>query len=75
MELLETTGCRLCDEAEAIVRAVLKRRQYVLRAVEILDAPQLEQGYSTRVPVLRRTDTGAELDWPFGQEDVYRFLL
>ena len=75
MELLETNGCRLCGKAGAIVRAVLKRQQYALRAVEILDHPLLERGYSTRIPVLRRTDTGAELDWPFGQEEVYRFLL
>ena len=75
VELLEANGCRLCGEAGAIVRAVLKRQQYVLRAGEILDGPQLERGYSTRIPVLRRTDTGAEREWAIGQEDVYRFLF
>lgn len=75
MELLETSGCRLCGEAEAIVRTVLKRRRCVLQTVEIADAPLLERGYAARIPVLRRTDSGAELDWPFGPEEVYRFLL
>lgn len=75
MELLETSGCGLCAEAEALVRAVLQRRQIVFRAVEILDDPRLERDYATRIPVLQRTDTGAELDWPFDQEAVYRFLL
>lgn len=75
VELLETIGCRLCSEAEAIVRSVLKRRQYALRSVEIIDDLVLERGYATRIPVLRRMDTGAELDWPFGREEVYRFLL
>lgn len=75
MELLETVGCRLCSEAEAIVQSVLMRRQYALRPIEIIDDPMLERGYATRIPVLRRTDTGAELDWPFDREEVYRFLF
>ncbi|EAR21969.1 hypothetical protein NB231_06261 [Nitrococcus mobilis Nb-231] len=75
VELLETSGCRLCGEAEMIVRSVLKRRRHVLRAVEIAGDPLLESSYVVRIPVLRRTDSGAELDWPFGPEDVYRFLL
>lgn len=75
MELLETVGCRLCAEAAAIVRPVLKRRRYKLRSIEIIDDPRLEHGYAIRIPVLRRTDTGAELDWPFSQEEVYRFLF
>ena len=75
LELLETVGCRLCAEAAARVRPVLQRRQYTLRLIEIIDDPRLEHEYATRIPVLRRTDTGAELDWPFSQEEVYRFLL
>ncbi|MCO6442333.1 MAG: glutaredoxin family protein [Nitrococcus mobilis] len=75
VELLETSGCRLCGEAEAIVRTVLKRRRCVLQAVEIVGDPLLERGYAARIPVLRRKDSGAELDWPFGPEEVYRFLL
>ena len=34
----------------------------------------LEALYGTRVPVLRREDTGAELDWPFDAAQVRGFL-
>jgi hypothetical protein len=30
--------------------------------------------YGLRIPVLRRTDTGAELDWPFDAGQVVQFL-
>ena len=36
--------------------------------------PALEAAYGARVPVLRREDTGAELDWPFDADAVRRFL-
>ena len=30
--------------------------------------------YGLRIPVLRRNDTGAELNWPFDAEQVVTFL-
>jgi hypothetical protein len=30
--------------------------------------------YGTRIPVLRRNDTGAELDWPFTRDQLLTFL-
>ena len=37
------------------------------------DAELLEQ-YGVRIPVLRRVDTGEELDWPFDAAAVRRLL-
>jgi hypothetical protein len=34
----------------------------------------LEVDYGARVPVLRREDSAAELDWPFDVAGVRRFL-
>lgn len=75
LELLETDACRLCMEAETLLRPILKRSRFELHKVDIADDSLLEIEYATRIPVLRRIDTGAELDWPFSQEEVYRFLL
>lgn len=75
LELLETDGCRLCMEAETLLGPILKRSRFELHQVDIVNDPLLEIEYATRIPVLRRIDTGAELGWPFSQEEVYRFLL
>ena len=34
----------------------------------------LEARYGERIPVLRREDTGAELDWPFDADALRAFL-
>ena len=73
--LLGSEGCRLCDEAEALARPVCRRAGQSLRCRDILEDPELERRYASRIPVLRRPDTGAELDWPFDRAALYRFLL
>ena len=73
--LLGSEGCRLCDEAESLAGPVCRRAGASLRCVDILDDPVLEGRYAERIPVLQRSDTGAELGWPFAPSDVYRFLL
>jgi len=45
--------------------------------VELVDIAENEdwvEDYGLRIPVLRRLDTGAELDWPFDAEQVVAFL-
>ncbi|GGL41390.1 hypothetical protein GCM10009091_24180 [Pseudomonas brenneri] len=45
--------------------------------VELMDISESEtlfEAYGLRIPVLRRVDTGAELDWPFDTEQVVAFL-
>jgi len=64
-------GCHLCDRAEE-----------ALRGASVPDCESiwldwrgpLAERYGTRIPVLRREDTGAELDWPFDPWTVRRFL-
>lgn len=73
--LLGSEGCRLCDEAESLALPACRRAGGVLRCVDILEDSDLEARYGESIPVLRRTDTGAELGWPFDRAAVYRFLL
>jgi hypothetical protein len=47
----------------------------VVGLVEITDDAELLERYGIRIPVLRRWDTGRELDWPFDAAAVRRLVL
>jgi hypothetical protein len=68
--LYGTTGCHLCEAAQAIVYQALG---ISLEIIEITDDPDLLARYSLRIPVLRHTVIGTELDWPFVVMDVQWF--
>jgi hypothetical protein len=69
--LYSTSGCHLCAQAQAVLQRTLG---FSVAEVEIADDEGLLVQYGVRIPVLRRTDTGAELGWPFGPEEVLAFL-
>lgn len=69
--LYMTCGCHLCEQAE---RALRKQTGVTFKPVEIADDEELLERYGVRIPVLRRLDTGAELDWPFDADAVRRLL-
>jgi glutaredoxin len=68
--LYGTEFCHLCDEAEAMLREVGIAADYV----DIADDDELLEKYGIRIPVLQRSDTGAELGWPFDAANVLEFL-
>ena len=72
-QLFGTLGCHLCEIAEAEVMPLVEHGLLV-ELVDIADPEDLTDVYGLRIPVLRRTDTGAELDWPFDTEQVVAFL-
>ena len=72
-QLFGTLGCHLCEIAEAEVMPLVEHGLLV-ELVDIADPEDLTDIYGLRIPVLRRTDTGAELDWPFDTEQVVAFL-
>jgi len=47
----------------------------VAQDVDIADDGSLLERYGARIPVLRRTDNGAELGWPFDAVAVVQFLV
>ncbi|TFF03945.1 glutaredoxin family protein [Pseudomonas sp. BCA14] len=73
-QLFGTLGCHLCELAEAEIMPLVERGLLV-ELVDIADPDDLTEAYGLRIPVLRRVDTGAELDWPFDTEQVVAFLL
>ena len=68
--LYGTECCHLCEEAESI----LARANLSWHGIEIADEDTLLERYGTRIPVLRRDDNNAELDWPFDDARVQRFI-
>ena len=46
----------------------------MVELIDITDPEDLTEAYGLRIPVLRRGDTGAELDWPFDADQVVAFL-
>ena len=65
-------GCHLCDEArEALLVAGLQTQ---VKEQDITQDPALLRDFGTRIPVLTRSDTGKELDWPFGRRDIEGFV-
>ncbi len=76
LELYGTYGCHLCDEAEALCRVALNDYpEAELRKIDIADDTGLMERYGVRIPVLRDKDSGRELGWPFGSEDLQAFLF
>ncbi|KAF1068988.1 MAG: hypothetical protein GAK45_01213 [Pseudomonas citronellolis] len=72
-QLLGTLGCHLCELAEALLMPFVEHGLLV----ELLDITELADGvdrYGLRIPVLRRCDDGAELNWPFNGEQVAQFI-
>ena len=71
LELYRRDGCHLCDHAEEALRGAGVEGW---ESVWIEWAGTLAERYGTRIPVLRRCDTGAELEWPFDAWTVRKFL-
>lgn len=69
--LYQRDDCHLCDEALGVLATA---RAPELEHVWIDADALLEAAYGLRVPVLRESLSGAELDWPFDVEGVRKFL-
>ena len=73
LTLFGTTACHLCEECLHLTRPLEGNGVHV-QQVDITEDPALMQRYELRIPVLRRDDTGAELDWPFGLGELHDWL-
>ncbi|MFP6849306.1 MAG: glutaredoxin family protein [Pseudomonas sp.] len=72
-QLLGTLGCHLCEVAEAQLMPFVEHGLLV-ELIDIAEHEHLVDDYALRIPVLRRSDTGAELNWPFESEQIVEFL-
>lgn len=74
--LYGTQGCHLCADAEKLlVSAILDRSpKFELQSFDIANDDVLLDRYQIRIPVVKREDTGKELNWPFDWSRVIDFL-
>lgn len=72
-QLFGTLGCHLCELAEDVLMPLVEHGLMV-ELVDIADSEAMVEAYGLRIPVLRRVDTRAELDWPFDADQVVAFL-
>lgn len=71
LTLIQRDDCQLCDHAwEALAAAGVSD----FDPLWIDDDLGLQARYGERIPVLRREDTGLELDWPFDAQAVRGFI-
>lgn len=73
-QLFGTLGCHLCERAEGVLMPLVEHGLMV-ELVDIAEHESMVEAYGLRIPVLRRVDTSAELDWPFDADQVVAFLL
>jgi hypothetical protein len=71
--LYSTSACHLCELAKDLL-APWSGAGVRLREVDISDDDELFSRYGVKIPVLRREDTGAELNWPFTALEVERLV-
>lgn len=69
LTLFGTSACHLCELAEAL----LQQRGEQFEIIDISESDELFERYGLTIPVLRRND-GAELNWPFDDEELAGFL-
>ncbi|UFQ96244.1 glutaredoxin family protein [Pseudomonas wenzhouensis] len=72
-QLFGTLGCHLCEVAEALLMPFVENGLLV-ELIDIAEHESMVEQYGLRIPVLRRCDTGSELNWPFDAEQVVEFL-
>lgn len=71
LTLYQRDDCHLCDLALAVLA---RARAPEFASVFIDGNDALESRYGIRVPVLRDERGGGELDWPFDEAALRRFL-
>lgn len=71
--LYSTSACHLCEEAERLLAPWVSAGLRI-RVDDISDSDTLFARYGLTIPVLKRCDTGAELNWPFDPDVIARFV-
>lgn len=72
--LYSTAGCHLCELAKEIVQPLVDTSLLKLKEVDIAESDELIERYGIRIPVLKFSDCGAELGWPFSSDQAAHFL-
>ena len=72
--LLGTEACHLCELAQDILLQSAAQISDDVFVEDIAESEEMTERYGLRIPVLLHEGSGAELDWPFTQDDLLIFL-
>ncbi len=72
--LYTTSHCHLCEQAEELLTNLKGKYEINWQCKEISDDDNLIEKYGIRIPVVKRTDNQAELNWPFSTNDIIMLL-
>lgn len=72
LNLYSTSHCHLCELAHSLVMQLPDNIEVTL--IDITENDTLLTEYGLRIPVLQRQDTKAELNWPFSEVGLRKFL-
>ncbi len=74
--LLGTAGCHLCEEAQDIVAACVSAiaPDMQIASIDIAEHQEWQLDYALKIPVLLEPESGHQLEWPFGRDQVAQFL-
>ncbi|HEY0268285.1 MAG TPA: glutaredoxin family protein [Methyloradius sp.] len=73
LTLYGTSGCHLCDEAQALLNKLEDEYSLNIQMMDIADDESLVEVYGIRIPVLINVDK-SELSWPFTENDLRTWL-
>lgn len=74
LNLYSTSHCHLCEEAEAMLANLSNEHDISWQVVEITENNELFENYSLIIPVIKRLDNNAEINWPFTEIDIHGFI-
>ena len=74
-ELLGTSACTLCDEAESFARPIVEAFGWTLVVLDVAEDEDLYERFGMQIPVLRRSDVAEVLSWPFDVRDVEQLAV
>ena len=76
VQFFTTLGCHLCEQAEQLLAEVQASHlsELHVESVDIADDSDLFDRYGIRIPVIKRTDSTADLGWPFNKPDLLKYL-
>ena len=73
--LIGGEDCSLCDDADTLLANVLSSEQLSQIAyVDVKSSTELYHHFAVKIPVLYDTKANRFMVWPFGADDIKRFI-
>ncbi len=72
--LYHTSHCHLCKLAAELIKPLLIQYDFQLFEQDIKGSESLMACYALKIPVLFRPDNDTELNWPFAEQQLHKFL-